>query len=178
MKNVMVLNGVSHGQIDALEITQKLSTFIDYDDDAGVLRWTNQMDRFKLLPVSLRRRVSPGDVIDSTRPGHHYQVKINGRLRNALPLIWQLCTGHKRRVMTMLPHESCFKVSNLCLIPSDRLKAPKTRAKGRHVVSWCYERKQYTVVKVGDDYSKAVLSYHDDVDDAIKSTVTPVLSFM
>lgn len=178
MKNITTIGGVHFGELSTVELIHYLTHFIEYDDEIGRLRWVSDMRLFKLMPVTLRRAVNPGDVIDSTRPGHQYQVTIGGRLRSALPLIWQLCTGEKRRVMTMTPHESCFKVSNLCLIPSDRLKAPKTRAKGRHVVSWCHDRKQYTVVKVDDDYNRTVLSYHDDVNQAIRSTSKPVVSFM
>lgn len=178
MKHWSTEGGVWLGEIQPHEVMQHLHKFIEYDHEIGRLKWINDYASYNLLPASMKRKVRMGQVIKSTRPGRQYEVTIGGRLRDALPIVWEYCTGVKRRVMTIEPDETVFRIDNLCLLPQGNSRAPKDRAKRKRVVSWSYARKQFTVVDVDVDYNRDILSYHDDIDDAIKASRKQTVSFL
>lgn len=166
-------------EVEASAVLNYLTEFFDYDHFEGRLRWTGDKTQIDRLPLQMRRQVLPGAIAGTTcRPGYDYEIKVDGRLRNALRLIWEHQTGICRSVMTIQPGEDRFRIDNLCLLPYGKRRAPKQRGKGLQVVSWSYERKQFTVVSVDDYYNKTVLSYHDIVDDAIDASRKPIVSFL
>lgn len=167
--------------VDSISVLNYLAEFFDYDHFNGRLLWTSDISQIDRLPPQMKRQIVAGHSAGTTcREGYDYEIKIAGRLRNALPLIWEHQTGVVRRtVMTIRPDEDRFSIDNLCLLPYGKMRAPKTRAKNKRVVSWSYERKQFTVVDVDGDYNKSIVSYHDDMQDAIDaSKITKEVSFL
>lgn len=169
-----------YNEFESYMVLNYISEFFDYDHELGRLRWTRDDAVWDRLPAAMKRNCPKGAVAGTTcRPGYDYEIKVDGILRNALSLIWEHQTGNSiRRVMTIEPNETRFSIDNLCLIPGDGRRALRYRAKKRKVVSWSHERKQFTVVQVDVYYCKTILSYHDDIDDAIAASKQPVVSFL
>lgn len=171
-------------EIEPYEVVNYLTELFEYDHGEGRLRWTEDRNMWNILPASMKRRAQQGAVAGTTsRKGYDYEIKIDGTLKSALPLIWEhQTTNCKTAIMTIKPGETRFSIDNLCLIPSNgrpgKSRAPKARAAGKTVVSWSHERKKFTVVKVDNNYNKMVLSYHDLIEDAIDALKKPEVSFL
>ncbi|QZI92159.1 hypothetical protein PODOV073v1_p0034 [Vibrio phage PS25B.1] len=166
-------------EVEPYEVVNYLTEFFDYDHGAGRLVWTRNKDMFYRLPGAVKRRAKMGAVAGTTtRQGYDYEIKIDNSLRRALPLLWEHQTGTCKRVMTIKPGETRFSIDNICLLPYGSQRSNKYRAKGLTVVSFSYERRLFTVVAVDNDYNKTVLSYHDNIDDAIDASKNPKVSFL
>lgn len=186
----MVINNMSYedkerdnwwfgNEIESYEVLNYIREFFDYDHEYGRLRWTCDRRMWERLPASMKRKAQQGRIAGGCRKGYDYEIKVDGVLRNALTMIWEHQTSNsRRRIMTIKPGETRFSIDNICLIPKRKQRAPKYRAKGLTVVSWSHERKQYTTVNVDIDYNKHILSYHDNIDSAIKAIDNPEVSFL
>lgn len=171
--------------MEPYEVLNYLTEFFDYDHALGKLRWTDDRNQWDKLPSSMKRGAQQGQVAGNCRKGYDYELKLGGELHRALPVIWEHQTSNcNRRIMTIKPCETRFSIDNICLTPTRNkrgsrcMRAPKSRAKGLNVVSWSYEHKKFTVVKVDDQYNKTVLSYHGNVDDALDALNDPEVSFL
>ena len=166
-------------EFEPFQVLNYIEEFFDYDHQIGRLRWTRDRASWERLPSSMKRKVQQGNIAGSNPAGRDYQIKIGGSIRTALKLVWEHQTGNCiHRIMTIRPNETRFSIDNLCVIPKGNQRAPKHRAKGCIVVSWSYERKQFTVVQVDKDYNKTILSYHSDIDSAFNALNNPVVSFL
>jgi hypothetical protein len=171
--------------LDPEEVMNYVTEFFDYDHHEGKLRWTKDATMWRKLPSSMKRGAQQGAVAGSCRKGYDYEIKMGGRPHRALPMIWEHQTYNcRRKIMTIKPNEDLFRIDNLCVAPtrnkrgSPLRRAPKARAKGLNVVSWSYERGQFTVVQVDDSYKKTILSYHKDIDSALDALREPTVSFL
>ena len=171
--------------LEPCEVMNYITEFFEYDHYKGRLRWTDHKKTWDKLPSSMKRGAKMGGVAGNCRKGYDYELKFGGQLYRALPIIWEHVTCDcRKRIMTIKPGETRFSIDNMCLTPTRNKRgsrisrAPKNRAKGLNVVSWSYERKKFTVVKVEDDYNKIVLSYHDMIEDAIEALNKPEVSFL
>lgn len=97
-----------------------------------------------------------------------------------LRTVWQHVTGElvMGKIRTMNPRDTLFRIDNLYLVPFGQERVHKDRARNSVVVSYSYEREQYAVVDVDHSYNKQILSYHVDIDDAIKASNKPEVSFL
>lgn len=166
-------------------VMNNIREFFDYDHHAGRLVWSRNRDAWERLPSAMKRQVQMGATAGTVRKLTGYEIVVGGRRRKALPMIWEHQTGVRgAKVMTIEQHEDVFRIDNLCLLPfksdgrGQRKIAPVLRASDLTVVSWSYERKQFTVVQVDDYYNKVVLSYHDKMEDAIEASKDPEVSFL
>lgn len=166
-------------EFEPYEIISYINDYFDYDHEMGRLRWTQNRRIWERLPASMKRKIQQGKIAGSNPVNRDYQIKIDGTVYGALRFVWEHQTGIDiHRIMTIVPHDSLFKIDNLCVIPKGKLRAPKNRAQNLTVVSWSYERKQFTVVKVDKDYNKRVLSYHTNIDSAFEALNENVVSFL
>jgi len=166
-------------------VMNHINEFFDYDHYEGRLRWTANKNAWERLPAVMKRQVQPGAIAGTVRKATGYDIVVGGARRKAIHMIWEHQTGVRgARVMTIAPDEYIFRIDNLCLLPlrsdgkSRRRIAPAFRAADHTVVSWSYERKQFTVVEVDDYYNKVILSYHSNIEDAIEASKDPEVSFL
>lgn len=158
-----------------------------YDHMNGCLRWKPSSDEYVTIredgsvetAVSPKSRVKPGDVAGTVGFGK-YNITYQRNLSCGLRMVWQHVTGElvMGKIRTMDPRCTNFRIDNLYLVPFDQSRVHRDRAKNRTVVSYCFERKQYTVVDVDHSYNKQMLSYHDAIDDAMKALNKPEVSFL
>ena len=161
-----------------------------YDHEEGCLRWQELNDNYVYIRpdgtvennVSTMSRVKPGTVAGKMGIGE-YRIKRRGQSNDkscGLRMIWQHVTGEliMGRIRTMNPRDMKFSIDNLYVVPNGQLRVHKDRAKNRVVVSYCFERKQYTTVAVNHDYNKQILSYHNNMNDAIEASNKPEVSFL
>lgn len=158
-----------------------------YDHEEGCLRWKELNDEYVYIKqdgsvetsISPMSRVKPGSVAGKRGIGD-YKIKHRRENHCGLRMIWQHVTGElvMGKIRTMNPRDMVFRIDNLYLVPFDQSRVHKDRAKNSTVVSYCFERKQYTVVDVDHSYNKQVLSYHDVIDDAMKALNKPEVSFL
>jgi len=158
-----------------------------YDHEEGCLRWKALDDNYLYFSadgtmkpaISKMSRAKPGSVAGRIRTGE-YRIKQQGDHACGLRMIWQHVTGEfiMGKIRTMNPRDTKFCIDNLYVVPFDQSCVHKDRAKNSTVVSYCFERKQYTVVSVDGYYNKTVLSYHDSIDDALKALNEPEVSFL
>jgi len=151
---------------------------VKYDHEAGRLRWDVTEDARLYFGNSVLRAYRRGEVAGTVREDKGYLLTIAGVTRNALPYVWWVVCGSKRRVMTIDPYEDHFSMDNLCLVPRGARRAPSRRAAGRRVVSWCVERGMYTVVDVDEQYSRNILWYCEDENRAIELAESDEVSFI
>ena len=171
--------------LEPYEVLNYIDEFFEYDHYEGKLRWTAHRQTWDKLPSSMKRGAQQGNIAGNCRKGYDYELKLGGKLHRALPIIWEHQTSDSHsRIMTIKPGETRFSIDNICLTPTRNkrgnkcMRVPRDRAKGLNVVSWSYERKKFTVVKVDNDYNKIVLSYHDIIEDAIDALNNPEVSFL
>lgn len=156
-----------------------MGELLEYDHVAGRLRWREKCAVRPFLPREMVRVMRRGRVAGQFCARDGYILSSGGSRRKALPFVWEQATGKKHPcVMTIEPGETAFQVDKLCIIPMGRALPPVDRAAGYTVVSYSWEWKRYTVVRVDGDYNKEVLSYHDDIDAALSAVKSDEVSFL
>ena len=155
-----------------------------YDHEAGCLRWRGVDDEpvftddkgLALFPMSALSRVKKGSVAGTIGFGD-YTIKMGGDKKCGMRLIWQFVTNEivMGKVRTIRPRATSFNIDDLYLVFG---RVDARRAQYQTVVSFSYERKQFTVVEVDGDYNKMILSYHDDMNSAIQALTNPIVSFL
>lgn len=162
----------------------------EYDHEEGCLRWKALDDNYLYFSadgtmkpaISKMSRVKPGSIAGKRGFGD-YRIKQSGASHPkscALRMIWQHVTGEimMGKIRTMDPRDTKFCIENLYVVPFEQRSVHRDRAKNSTVVSYCFERKRYTIVSVDGHYNKTVLSYHDSIDDALKALNEPEVSFL
>ena len=157
-----------------------------YNHEEGCLVWKPLNDNVVHIRngkiqsnVSPMSRVKPGSVAGKQGFGD-YKIKQDGVVKCGLRMIWQHVTGEftMSKIRTMNPRDTRFCIDNLYLVPSDQTRVHKDRAKNSTVVSWSFEHNKFTVVDVDNYYNKTILSYHQNIEDALEALNKPVVSFL
>lgn len=161
-----------------------------YDHEKGCLRWQALNDQYVHINsegkvernISPKSRAKPGSVAGRIGFGE-YRIKRRGETNDqscGLRMIWQHVTGDLilSRIRTIDPRETRFSIDNLYVVPNGHLRVHRDRAKNSVVVSYSYERQQFSVVSVDGDYNKTIMSYHDTIEDAMEASKNPEVSFL
>jgi hypothetical protein len=172
----------------AVSAVKRVRTQFRYDHLEGCLRWGEREKNIKWMSENGGWRstrlhkpgVNPGDIA-GTRAFGSYTVQREGVKSCGLRMIWQYVTGHSaimRRVSTLRPDETCFRIGNLYLLPSDESRVSRRRAQNRTVVSWSYEHSHFTVLSVDECYFSTIMSYHKSIESAERAVLYPEVSFL
>jgi len=147
----------------SLPCATKLRLLLDYDEDAGILRWKYRVNR----------GVYAGDVAGRIHKGHRYmRVKIKGREYAVHRLIWKIKTGNNP--LKVLDHIDCNTSNNRWLnlreaspsLNNCNRGLQKNNRSGTKGVSWNSADGRW-VAAISVESKKSYLGYFKEKDDAV-----------